>query len=100
MFAKFSVLIVSAVIIMSVGVDSAIAESAASNNPQTVPGARVTIEGGVRVIRPAPLAGRDTRGDEAQQSSGAMIYRGAAFYRLPDLKPPRASGHKSESDSD
>jgi hypothetical protein len=53
-----------------------------------VPGAHVTIEGGVRVIRPEPL---DTGPNAMQQAdtTGSLLYRGAAFYRVPSEKPPK-----------
>jgi hypothetical protein len=100
MFARFSVRIAIAVFLGAAGISSALAGSGAQRDLELVPGARVTIEGGVRVIRPVPLDGRDIGGGAQQQWSGAMMYRGAAFYRVPDLKPPRTVRHRTESDSD
>ncbi len=58
---------------------------------QSVPGAEVTIEGGVRVIRPVPFDPAWVA-DEETKIPGGVIYHGAAFYRVPGA-PARKAAH-------
>lgn len=54
-----------------------------------VPGADVTIEAGVRVIRPVPFDPAWVV-DEETEIPGGVVYRGAAFYRVPGVRAPKA----------
>ncbi len=58
---------------------------------QSVPGAEVTIEGGVRVIRPVPFDPAWVA-SEKTEIPGGIVYRGAAFYRVPGA-PARKAAH-------
>lgn len=52
---------------------------------QSVPGAYVTLEGGVRVIRPIPFDPSWVVSEETE-IPGGVVYHGAAFYRVPSAK--------------
>lgn len=54
-----------------------------------VPGADVTIEAGVRVIRPVPFDPAWLVDDETE-IPGGVVYHGAAFYRVPGVRAPKA----------
>lgn len=56
---------------------------------KVVPGADVTIEAGVRVIRPVPFDPAWVVDDETE-IPGGVVYRGAAFYRVPGARAPKA----------
>jgi hypothetical protein len=60
---------------------------------QVVPGALVTLEHGVRVIRPLPFDPAWVVDDETE-IPGGVVYRGAAFYRVPG--PSAKAAHKSK----
>ncbi len=60
---------------------------------RSVPGAYVTIEGGVRVLRPVPFDPAWVV-SERTEISGGIVYRGAAFYHVPGASPSRAA-HKA-----
>lgn len=62
---------------------------------QVVPGALVTIEGGVRVIRPLPFDPAWVVNDETE-IPGGLVYRGAAFYRVPGGSTKSAPKAKPE----
>ena len=59
---------------------------------QTVPGAYVTMEQGVRVIRPVPFDPAWVVSDEAP-IPGGIVYHGAAIYHVP-----HTSAHKAKSE--
>lgn len=61
---------------------------------KVVPGADVTIEAGVRVIRPVPFDPAWLVEDETE-IPGGVVYRGAAFYRVPGARAPKA-GHQAK----
>ncbi len=91
MFARFCFGLIAVVGAASVAMGAESAPAKIPSVPQAVPGGDVTIEGGVRVIRPAfPEA--DLQAVEQADSRGSLIYRGAAFYRVPSAAPPK-SGH-------
>ncbi|MBS0251727.1 MAG: hypothetical protein JSR78_11770 [Proteobacteria bacterium] len=54
-----------------------------------VPGADVTIEAGVRVIRPVPFDPAWLVDDETE-IPGGVVYHGAAIYRVPGARAPKA----------
>jgi len=56
----------------------------------TVPGAYVTIEGGVRVIRPVPFDPAWVVSDETA-IPGGIVYHGAALYHVPRRSPSKAA---------
>jgi hypothetical protein len=60
----------------------------------SVPGAYVTMEGGVRVIRPVPFDPAWVVSDEAE-IPGGIVYHGAAFYHVPSSRPAKAA-HKAK----
>ncbi|MFT3729811.1 MAG: hypothetical protein QM780_00065 [Hyphomicrobium sp.] len=62
-----------------------------------VPGADVTIEAGVRVIGPIPFDPAWVV-DEKTEIPGGVVYRGAAFYRVPSARAPKAI-HKAKPES-
>jgi hypothetical protein len=59
-----------------------------------VPGAYVTIEGGVRVIRPVPFDPAWVVSEETK-IPGGLVYHGATFYRVPGASAAKA-GHKAK----
>ncbi len=61
---------------------------------RSVPGAYVTREGGVRVIRPVPFDPAWVVSEEAE-IPGGIVYHGAAFYHVPGASPSKA-GHKAK----
>jgi hypothetical protein len=61
---------------------------------QSVPGAYVTMEGGVRVIRPVPFDPAWVVNDETP-IPGGIVYHGAAFYHVPRALPSKAA-HKAQ----
>ncbi len=62
---------------------------------QSVPGADVTIESGVRVIRPVPFDPAWVV-DEKTRIPGGVVYRGAAFYRVPSKAAHKPMSEKLE----
>ncbi|MFA5955357.1 hypothetical protein [Hyphomicrobium sp.] len=97
MFARFCFGLIAVIGAVSAAMAAESAPTKIPIVPQAVPGGDVTIEGGVRVIRPAsPEA--DLQAVEQADSRGSLIYRGAAFYRVPSPTPPK-SGH-SEAGKD
>jgi hypothetical protein len=81
MFVRVCCYLISVAGVASAGFAADFPKPKAATASQKVPGANVTIEGGVRVIRPLP--GDGDWGMEQAQSTGRLIYRGAAFYRVP-----------------
>ncbi len=82
---------------LAVGVQSA-AMAADFGRPRAsgsrfVPGAYVTIEGGVRVIRPVPFD-PEWVVSERTEIPGGIVYRGAAFYHVTGASPSKAA-HKA-----
>ena len=62
---------------------------------QTVPGAYVRMEHGVRVIRPIPWDPAWVANEETP-IPGGVVYHGAAFYRAPHGSTAKV-GHRSQS---
>jgi hypothetical protein len=60
-------------------------------------GADVTMEGGVRVIRPVVLDPGPLVIEEGE-APGRMIYHGAAFYHVPSARPSQAH-HKAKPEA-
>ena len=66
-----------------------------SADRQSVPGAYVTVEGGVRVIRPVPFDPSWVVNDETR-IPGGIVYHGAAFYRVPSKVAHKAKPERPE----
>ena len=62
-----------------------------------VPGAYVTIESGVRVIRPVPFDPAWVVSDETE-IPGGVVYHGAAIYHVPSKAAHKAKPQKPDAE--
>ncbi len=82
MVARFCIWLISVVSVQGAATAADFGKPRVSAGRQTVPGAYVTIEGGVRVIRPVPFDPGWVVSEETA-IPGGTVYHGAAFYRVP-----------------
>lgn len=97
MVRRISIFLVLAVALPGVALAADFGSPGGWSGRQTVPGANVTIEAGVRVIRPVPFDPAWVVDDETE-IPGGVVYRGAAFYRVPGVRAPK-SVHKAKPES-
>ena len=91
MFARLCFGLIAMVAALSPAMSADVAPVQAPDAAPPVPGAHVTVESGVRVIRPvAPVSGANAL--EQADTRGSLVYRGAAFYRAPSATPHTDEG--------
>jgi hypothetical protein len=82
MFARILFVLALMVAVASTAAAADFGETDPAAGGQTVPGAYVRMEYGVRVIRPIPWDPAWVANEETE-IPGGVVYHGAAFYRAP-----------------
>lgn len=82
MFRRICIFLTSIAVLQSAAMAADFGSPRGPVGRQIVPGAYVTMEAGVRVIRPVPFDPAWVVDDETE-IPGGVVYHGAAFYRVP-----------------